>query len=257
MKKTIASLAFAGAGLTAAFGQTGSGLGDLSITGTFAFESEYVYRGIDLQGDHNFQPSVEFGFPVLGGDLYTGVWAMEPIGTRNAPGQNEIDFYFGLAYPVTDMFTLDVGFTYYWYPQAATGDAGQTREIYFGASADVIASPALYFYYDFDLEQTVLELSVGYSFDLGEHVGANGLSFDIGAYIGWLTANNINGGAPGPKAKNGYIYGGLTGDLVYMFNEYVSSSIGVRYAFNNDGNSAVNGGRENNIWFGASLGFAY
>lgn len=160
------------------------------------------------------------------------------------------------------MFTADVGFTYYWYPDAGFGGPDQTREIYVGVSADVLLSPALYFYYDFDLEQIVLEFSVGYSFDLGEYVGAEGVSFDIGAYYGWLDANDVTGQGGAANAANGYMYGGITGDLVYALSENVSTSLGVRYSFNNDGSGTpvgnqVNQGKEGNIWFGATLGFAY
>ena len=253
MKKFIASLAIAGvaAGLSAQ--ETGSSLSDLSITGTFDFETEYVFRGKELQ-QQSFQPSVEFGFPVLGGDLYAGVWTAQPI---KAGEFNEIDFYTGFAYPITDMFTADAGFTYYWYPDSVPGGPiSQTREIYIGVSADVILSPALYFYYDFDLEQTVLEGSIGYSFDLSQYVGTEGISIDLGAYLGWLSADAANGSQRNgaPKWKNGYTYGGVTADLVYAFSENVSSSMGIRWAANNDG--TVNG-PEQNLWFGATLGFAY
>ncbi len=282
MKKFIASLAIAGvaAGLSAQ--DTGSSISDLSITGTFDFETEYVFRAKELQ-QQSFQPSVEFGFPVLGGDLYTGVWTAQPIKAGEA---NEIDFYAGYAYPVTDMFTLDVGFTYYWYPDSAgantnttylyapnptvgSGYASQTREIYFGVSADVILSPAVYFYYDFDLEQVVVEGSIGYSFDLGEYVGTEGISFDIGGYLGYLSANSYGAGSQRNqlnKWNNGYVYGGITGDLVYAFSENVSSSIGVRWAANNDGEQTsfnappgvtTSLGPDQNLWFGATVGFAY
>ncbi|WOO41898.1 TorF family putative porin [Rubellicoccus peritrichatus] len=260
MKKFIASLAIATAAAGLSAQETGSSISDLSITGTFDFETQYVFRGVAL-AQQSFQPSVEFGFPVLGGDLYTGVWTNQPITNGTA---NEIDFYGGFAYPVTDMFTVDVGFTYYWYPEGvgATPGISQTREIYVGVSADVILSPALYFYYDFDLEQTVLEGSIGYSFDLGEYIGTEGVSFDLGGYLGWLNADAANGSQRGgvAKAGNGYTYLGVTADLVYAFSENVSSSLGVRYSYNNDGTlaqGAITTGKENNLWFGATLGFAY
>lgn len=281
MKKFIASLAIATAAAGLSAQETGSSIEDLSITGTFDFETEYIFRGKEL-AEQSFQPSVEFGFPVLGGDLYTGIWTNQPIKSGEA---NEIDFYGGFAYPVTEMFTVDVGFTYYWYPDSVPASSAdginppgtpslpgtgsntgisQTREIYVGVSADVILSPALYFYYDFDLEQTVLEGSIGYSFDLGEYVGTEGISFDVGAYLGWLSANAYNGSQRGSvdKWNNGYIYGGITGDLVYEISENVSSSLGIRWSANNDGsdNTGFNGGNlgtDSNLWFGATLGFAY
>jgi len=304
MKKTIATLAAAGAA-TASYADF---LSDLSISGTFDFETQYVFRASKL-ASQSFQPSVEFGYPVIGGDLYAGVWTNQPIANAQAPtglpGQiaqipqgNEIDFYAGYAYPVTDIFTLDLGATYYWYPEAASGIGApffppfptgggainHTTEVYFGVSADVLLSPAVYFYYDFDLEQTLIEFSIGYSLDLGEYLGAEGLSFDTGAYLGILNTGDTSGGAAtnfilnplpggGSGYENGYTYGGVTGDLVYAFNENVSGSIGVRWSINNDGDqggAVVNAagvpigsgpanvlGTESQVWFGATLGFAY
>ncbi|WP_269540945.1 hypothetical protein [Cerasicoccus fimbriatus] len=266
MKKAIATIAIAGAATAA----SADFLSDLSIAGTFDYESSYIYRGAKL-AQASFQPSVDFGYSVLGGDLYAGVWTNQPI----SGGANEIDFYTGYAYPVTDIFTVDAGFTYYWYPEAfGAGAINQTREIFIGASADVLLSPAVYVYYDFDLEQTVVEFSIGYSLDLGEYVGTEGLSFDTGAYLGILNANSYNAGMNAPKLGNGYTYGGITADLVYAFNENVSSSVGVRWSVNNDGDSQTGGvnpatgnfygvgpanlaGAESQIWFGATLGFAY
>ncbi|MEO0794688.1 MAG: hypothetical protein AAFX93_05985 [Verrucomicrobiota bacterium] len=276
MKKTIATLAIAGAATAA----SADFLSDLSISGTFDFETSYVYRASKL-ANQSFQPSVEFGYPVLGGDLYAGVWTNQPItpattggafgATVRTPIGNEIDFYAGYAYPVTDIFTVDLGATYYWYPESAgLGAINHTTEVYFGVSADVLLSPAVYFYYDFDLKQTLVEFSIGYSLDLGEYVGAEGLSIDTGAYFGLLDTGDVTGGAdfpfpaPGVDSSNGYTYGGVTGDLVYAFSENVSGSVGVRWSINNDGDGAGASagpanffGGESQVWFGATLGFAY
>ncbi|WP_309397880.1 hypothetical protein [Cerasicoccus maritimus] len=258
MKKAIATIAIAGAATAA----SADFLSDLSIAGTFDYESQYVFRSAKLAYE-SFQPSVDFGYSVLGGDAYFGIWTNQPITGLSHAGNgfaNEIDFYLGYAYPVTDIFTVDAGFTYYWYPEtiAGSGLPGQTREIFLGGSADVLLSPALYVYYDFDLEQVVVELSIGYSLDLGEYVGAEGLSFDTGAYLGFVDTEDGSAGLTTPKVKNGYTYGGITADLVYALNENVSSSIGVRWSVNNDGDSAgVNIGSESQVWFGATLGFAY
>jgi len=280
MKKTIATIAIAGAATAA----SADFLSDLSISGTFDFETEYVYRASKL-ADQSFQPSVEFGYPVLGGDLYAGVWTNQPItpattaitvggvpvGTARAGIGNEIDFYAGYAYPVMDIVTIDVGATYYWYPESAgLGAINHTTEVYIGVSADVLLSPAVYFYYDFDLKQTLVEFSIGYSLDLGEYLGAEGVSIDTGAYLGLLNTGDTSGGAdllgaPGSDPSNGYTYGGVTADLVYAFSENVSGSIGVRWSINNDGADgtlAGNGpanffGSESQVWFGSTLGFSY
>ncbi|WP_309386521.1 hypothetical protein [Cerasicoccus frondis] len=248
MKKTIATIALAGVATAA----SADFLSDLSIAGTFDYESEYVFRSSKL-AQESFQPSVDFGYSVLGGDLYAGIWTMQPISAGYA---NEIDFYTGYAYPVTDIFTVDAGFTYYYYPDTGVGGLTRSREVFLGASADVLLSPAVYFYYDVDLEQTVFEFSIGYSLDLGEYASVEGLSLDTGAYLGFVDTQDVGG--LGGGLHNGYTYGGITLDLVYALNENVSSSIGGRWSINNDGKGAgVNVGGESKLWFGATLGFAY
>ena len=293
MKKSIASLAIASmmtaSAMAASSDYTGDSVKDISITGTFGFESEYVFRG-KKRAQQSFQPSVELGFPVLGGDLYAGAWTNLPVNSQETItpstsmvpyGNNtkEIDLYIGYAYTVDDLVTLDVGYTYYWYPAttsvAATGMVvpgetiptsliNSTNEVFIGASFDVLLSPSIYYYYDFSLRQSVIEGSIGYSFDLSQMADLEGFSFDLGGYLGYLTADKYAGDNSNSGSwSNGYTYLGATGDLVYNFNENVSMSTGVRWSLNNDGTSADKGGNsfsmgpEQNLWFGASLGFAY
>jgi uncharacterized protein (TIGR02001 family) len=275
MKKLIASLAIVGAMSTSGlFAQTGDSIEDLSITSSFAYESQYVFRGVKLEYD-SFQPSLEFGFPVVGGDLYAGIWTNLPITGKGPMGSNdEIDIYAGYAYPITDIVTLDAGFVYYWYPTdnsltTASGVPGITSpkyssyiEPYIGASFDVLLSPAIYVYYSVDQVAKgtstsansgilTIEASIGYSFDLSEYMSVEGFSFDTGAYIGMGIPDSSTGGI------------GVTGDLVYAFNENVSASIGVRYSnYSASGDSTSYGGtgfapNQNNIWMGASVGFTY
>ena len=87
-----------------------------------------------------------------------------------------------------------------------------------------------------------------------------GLNFDLGGYFGYLSAQDYAGDQSAPSWGNGYVYGGVTGDLVYNFNENVSASAGVRWSANNDGSTGYAGGDmgpQENLWFGTSLGFAY
>ena len=111
MNKTLGIIALSG--LTAVAAQTGSGLGDLSVSGTFGYESEYIFRA-DQFAQHSFQPAVEFGFPVVGGSLYAGVWSNQPItNDEDVAGLfgNEVDYYGGFAIDLTDIVSLDAGLT--------------------------------------------------------------------------------------------------------------------------------------------------
>jgi uncharacterized protein (TIGR02001 family) len=232
MKKILTVLAFSG--VAAASAQTGSGLSDLSVSGTFAYESEYVFRGIELD-DRAWQPAVELGYPIAGGSAYAGIW-----GSFGSTGGDEVDYYLGYAFPVTDVFTLDTGITFYSYPESVINDL--TQEVYIGAAADVLLSPALYFYYDFEVEAVTVEASIGYSVDLAEYASLDGTSIDFGAYLGQTWG----------EGDADWAYWGVTADLVYGISDNVSTAIGLRYASNNE-----DGAADEHIWYGVSVGFAY
>lgn len=271
MKKTIATIAMASVLGGSVFAQD---LSELSVSGTFAFESEYVFRGSKLT-DEAFQPSIEFGMPVYGGDFYVGLWTSMPIADGFPSNQgNEVDPYFGYAYPVTDMFTVDGGFTYYWYPSSiyiapatVNGAIDRTREFYLGVSADVMLSPAAYVYYDIDLEQWVIEGSIGYDFDLEESMGITSTILSLGAYVGNVSTGNQNAGQTPPvpgvgDPENGYAYYGINADLIYSLSENVDFGLGVRLSGNNDGDTgnSVNGGPGSSdtfFWWGANVNMSY
>jgi len=250
MKKiaTIALASVLGAGAVSA-----QSLADLSLTGTFDFESEYVFRGAEL-ADKTFMPAVEAGLPIAGGDFYAGIWTALPIADEGAVG-NEIDLYIGYAYPVTDMFTVDVGAIYYYYPDT-TAALDREREIYVGVSADVMLSPAVYAFWDFDQEGYTLEGSIGYTFDLEETAGVAGVALELGGYLGYTDLDDVNGGQGATEVGNGYGYVGGSADLTYALNEMTSAGLGLRVAHNTDDNEAA-GVPDTNFWWGASLSFSY
>ena len=234
---------------------------DLSISGSFDFESEYVFRGQDI-ADSSFQPSVELGYSIWGGDAYAGVWSSTEVSnTASRTASNEIDFYLGYALTLEDYYPelpliADFGFTYYYYPDGSNVD--RSREIYLGlAAAGVLFEPALYYYYDFDLEQSLVELSIGHSVPLVDYIDVNA-SLELGAYAGFVTADDINAGQGANDQENGYTYAGITADVVYVLSDTASASVGARWAVNNDGTqSPINEGlsREHSLWFGTTLNF--
>jgi len=249
MKKFITTLAM----VSVAAGASAQSMQDLSVSSTFAFESEYVFRGAEL-GDKSIQPGVEFGLPVMDGDLYAGVWASQAL----EGGTEEYDVYVGWSTALTDMFSIDAGVTFYMYPE--TGNTvDDTKELYVGVSADVMFSPAVYAYYDLDLEQFVVELSAGYDFDLEEQFGLTATTLALGGYIGMVDSGDLNGGQAATEVENGYSYGGATADVIYAFSDNVEFAAGVRYAANNDDATGPIGslGSEENFWYGVSVSLSY
>jgi len=224
MKKTITAALLA---TTGAFSLSAQ---DYSVTADFTFESEYVFRGVFL-AQNTFMPSLE----VAAGDFYAGIWTAQPVdGKENGVAfDNEIDLYAGYGFAAGDVTTIDVGATLYWYPENGGAYDDTTFEPFIGAAFDVATSPALYLYYDTELETMTLEGSLGYSFELSEAA-----SLDLGAFLGFVD----------PDGGDEYTYYGATADLVYSLNETSSISAGIRLSDVDE--DAVGKGR---FWWGASF----
>ena len=188
---------------------------DLSITSTVGYESVYVFRGVEL-ADDIFHGSVDLSYA----DFYAGIWTAQPITGSQA---NEVDFYAGYGFAISDLVSLDVGGTLYYYPEAGSGDE-TTFEAYIGAAFDVMLSPAAYLYYDFDLEIITLEASAGYSIPLSDAT-----SFDLGAYAGYQNAGDSdNYNFDDSPEGDQHWYTGATAEVSYSFSENASGAIGIR-----------------------------
>ena len=194
---------------------------DLSISTTVGYESTYVFRGTEL-ADDIFHGAVDIAFL----DFYAGIWTAQPI---TGGEDNEIDFYAAYGFAASDLVSIDLGGTLYYYPEAGSSADETTFEAYIGAAFDVILMPAVYVYYDFDLEVLTLEGSAGYSVPLSDVT-----SFDLGAYLGYIE----------PDEGEGQYYLGSTADVCYSFTVTSSGSIGIRFSNLKDGDSEFYWGAE-------------
>src|SRR5690606_22332390 len=96
---------------------------DLSMSVTFGWESEYVFRGVQ-RADEIYAPSIDFSM----GGAYAGVWAALPVDDDGVlGGGHETDFYAGYGLALSDLVSLDLGVTYYTYNNSA-GASLLTRE---------------------------------------------------------------------------------------------------------------------------------
>ena len=204
---------------------------DLSISSTFAFESEYVFRGVQF-ADESFQPAVDLSY----GDFYVGIWANEPI-VDGVGFNNEVDFYTGYGFALADWLSADVGFTYYWFPEDPNASS-YSREIYGGLAADVEFAPSVYIYYDFDLKGLTIQGSAGHSFALSET--NENMSLDIGVYIAAVFFDTGFG--------TDYTYFGGSIDWSYAFSDSSAFSIGMRISGTN-----LDDSRNGNAWWGATF----
>ena len=126
---------------------------DVAVTLDTTYVTNYVFRGIKA-GEESIQPSVEATY----GDFYAGIWHSSAL--SNKTDLTESDLYAGYNIAIDDTFSADVGVTRYLYEGKSTSD---TTEAFVGIKADIALSPSLYYYYDFDLEVSTYEASVGYS----------------------------------------------------------------------------------------------
>jgi uncharacterized protein (TIGR02001 family) len=231
MKKITAILAASVAGATIASAQ------DLSISATVAWESDYIFRGVQL-AEEFFAPSVDVSY----GDFYVGMWAAMPI---DAEYFNEVDFYAGYGFGINEMLSADVGITAYTYPE--DGAPEDTTEGYAGLSFETELSPAIYVYYDFDLQNLTIEGSVGHSIALSEEG-----SVDMTAYLGWVALDENTMGF------DDYYYLGAGVAYSYAFTDNASFSIGVNWAGSSEDTMGTNGSgltfdSDNEFTFGTSF----
>ncbi len=293
LKKGLSVLALAIALAVNARAQ--SPFGDLSGTGQVAYESQYVFRGKKI-ADSSIQPKGEIGLQVgADGNAYVGAWSNQPISRRtSAPGpdqSNEIDIFGGLIYnlPVLTGVQVDIGDTYYWYPEAGgqtlpTNVVGSSRgsrsdETYIGFSYNTGSLPmlnttglvpAVYLYHDWILDANVVEASLKTTWDLSHVVGMSGLTLSPTILGGWYHANRTWGdefstGVPGSlhnNWRNGYMYWKAGFELDYQISDGCYLFGELDYEGNNDGKvggyQGINpqlGGTPNSVWFGAGLKF--
>ena len=236
-------------------------LRDLSATITLGFEGEYVFRG-SRQGDESIQSSLDLSMPLYEGDLNFGVWNNNDLRSNSTTGgaaknDDEIDLYASYAHPLTDDINVEVGYTHYWYPDAAAGNVTSTNEVSLGFTKDYYVLWGATGYYDFDLEQIVMELSTAYSYSLKDY-GFPRTSIDCVAYYGVVDTHEVNGSGN----DNGYSYGGANLDIVYILNDVATVSVGGRFAMNNDDSGPANGiaggtDSEDSLWVGASVSMGF
>lgn len=210
----------------------------LSVTVDVTYVSDYIFRATNL-GNAAIQPSVEAAY----GDFYAGVWASNAI--SNTDDLSEVDLYAGYGLAIDDTFSADVGVTRYTYEG---GSAIDTTEAFVGVSADVLLTPSVYAYYDFDLDNTTFELSVGYSLP----VDAIHTSLDFSAAAGYVDLGDAIAG------NDDYTYYSVGVAVPYKLSETATLTAGVDYVYNNEDTVAGFNGGDNDVIVGKvgiSIGF--
>ncbi len=220
-------------------------LSKLSLSVGFGYESQYVFRGLELSGSI-VSPSVDLGYELSENvGLYLGYWGAYSV-DQDAVQSQESDVYLGAVYTY-EFVSLDLGYTAYSYV-GSQNDTNEIKAVFTLDTAGLFAdgfnfSPYVGLFYDFDFEdQFVTEFGISYSYSVTEWA-----SLDLAYYLGYASYCSSSD-------ADDYFYTGFSIDANIAINEVCGFSIGLRYAYN-DQNGQED--QNNNIWFGSSLSFGF
>lgn len=216
---------------------------ELSISTGVDFVSQYVFRGVSL-ADDAVQPYVEASY----GNFTVGGWFSTAIGENSIVAGDEFDLYVGYSVPLDSSISLDLGATYYHFPQGgdffATEDgAAGTYEVSAAVGfGDVPLAPSVTAYYDFTLEAFTLEGGVGHSVAIGE-----AQSLDLGLTVGLVDGDGFS-----------YEYGQASAAVSHAFTDDVAAYVGANFALNSedvlDFDSILNGDPKGSMfWLGTGI----
>jgi len=219
-------------------------LEEVSVEGSFGYVTKYVTSGAQAAED-SFQPEVVLGYE----NWSAGVWANLAVENRDNYG-DEYNFFIAYAHPLSEKLEASAGLTYYYFPQDYAVPS-RTRELNLGLAADYPGAPALYFNYDLDLEQSEIGIEAGHAWEI-----ADGWTFELGAAIGYLHADDADSDQVPGSPSDGYAYAEAAANLVYTINDSLALTAGPRFAINNNGDGNMNGD-EDDFWFGAMLTWSH
>ncbi len=104
------------------------------MTGNIAIVTDYVFRGVTQTGNN---AAIQGGLDWDSGiGLHFGGWGSSLNFNDANKATTEIDLYGGYGGKI-DNFSYDVGFTYYWYPGAASAAQYDLWEVYGKAGYDL------------------------------------------------------------------------------------------------------------------------
>ncbi len=237
MKKTILVLAALVAGVSAS-AQQAAKPNPLAVTLDVTYVNNYVFRGAHVAED-SIQPSVEASYD----NFYAGIWNSNEL---NGTVSTETDFYAGYNLAINETFSADAGVTRYTYDSASGNDS---TEVFAGIkAANVLLSPSVYYYYDFDRNVSSYIGSIGHSIALGKL----GVSLDLSATYGYIQI---------PGDGQDYSYWGVGAAIPYKLSETAKLTAAVNYTHADSRNlppsvGALDGDQDQVVFsVGLSVGF--
>jgi uncharacterized protein (TIGR02001 family) len=207
---------------------------DVSVSATVAWESAYVFRGVQLAEEY-FSAAVDLSY----GGAYFGIWTALPFDRGASSAVNEVDFYLGYGLSAGDLVDIDVGATYYSYEgEKLFASGGNSFEAYIGASFNLPLSPSVYVFHDFDYKATTVEGSIGYTVEVSEKVG-----LDVGGSFGYVST----------EQGSNYIYYGASFGTTYSFSDSASVSLALNWVGADEDSLGKNADKNNKLFYGISF----
>lgn len=240
MKKTLSILAI-GSGLALSSAQA-----EIESEFHVGYNSEYIFRGVDL-GDDAFEFGLDFaGSCKCGLDWSAGIWYITPDGEDG--NVDELDIYAAVSKDV-GIGTVALGFTAYTFDNGGQDDS----EVFLSATTgvqDIEATLTVFFGTDGVIQdQVLLEGSLGYSFAISDTVSAN-----IGATYGYVLEET---GAGGYSEDDGEVYASISFSLDVALSDEITFSPYVSYIEADEGNIDDSFTTQDGLIAGASLAFAF
>lgn len=187
------------------------------------------------------------------------------LGSRRKSGgselsADEIDLYVGYSVPLEGSISLDLGATYYHFPQSGglfdTNDgAAGTYELSASVGFDAPFAPSLTAYYDLTLEAFTVEGGLGYSKPLSDKISA-----DFGVTAGVVDGDGFS-----------YEWASASAAVTRSLTDAASIYLGANYVMNSDGGTLnldefanpvtgtafLAGTEANMFWFGTGISTSF
>ncbi len=213
----------------------------VSVSGSAAFVTKYIWRGYNLVDDPAIQPSLDFGFGDSG--FTANVWYSAGLDDRDISGAaDELDFTLDYSASFANGAGLSLGLIYYTFPNQDEFefDDHTTQEVYAAFTPGVpYLAPTLTLYYDFNLgDDLYATFGIDQSVEAGE--GSVGASAVLGYNNGQFGANS------GFSHIELSLYGGIPAGIVE-----ISPSVTFVGLFEDTVN------RDNEIYFSLNAGWSF
>ncbi|MBI3887072.1 MAG: hypothetical protein HY302_15295 [Opitutae bacterium] len=192
--------------------------GEPKVTADFGYVSRYVFRGIERAGS-SAQASVEYA-----ADGFRGrVWTSRPL-HRGESGETDLTAAYGRQ--VGEKLNVELALTGYRFTRPAAGAAASSVEATLSATFASVGgvTPSIAVRRDFRLEADSVQASFAYSVALPQL----GAFLELGAFAGWSDARNARPDAAGPRAGDGYGYGGGEARIPYRVGAHTTVIAGVQ-----------------------------